>query len=207
MATDIQQGVFYGEPISGDPEIKVTRQRGLDPARQFGTDRTPPAPVIQGDANTVVSRNAGPHVTQRYGPDGTLFADAVADTGTVLYLDHRVTAIGEANQPPGIERTAMPLPPPPGFGDMVAVQQREAIKAAAIAAGFTVSEAKDSPIAFGVIASDGGSADDRDRGDRGPQVFSASDLPVVRKMPIVPVVLPTPKTRRVKAKAAPKGKK
>src|SRR4029077_19757760 len=77
---------------------------------------------------------------------------------------------------------------------------RAAIKALAERAGFTVHdapvEAKDSPSAFAVIAADEGATDPRDRGDRGPMVLSAADLPVVKKRPIVPVDagLPIPKT-------------
>src|ERR1700694_2337101 len=99
METDVQSGVEYGTPIQGGDE-PVTRQLGLDPARQFGTDRTPPPPIVQGDHEVVATRNAGPHVTQRFMPDGTLQADSRADDGTVLYLDHRAIAIGEPNQPP-----------------------------------------------------------------------------------------------------------
>ena len=102
------------------------------------------------------------------------------------------------------------MPAAAGAPPSVPPGDREAIKAAAIAAGFTVTDApvetKTSPTAFDVIASDEGSADPRDM-STGPMIFSADALPVIKKAPVVPLVLPTPETRRVKAKAAPKGKR
>jgi hypothetical protein len=90
---------------------------------------------------------------------------------------------------------------------MTAVAQREAIKQAAIAAGFTVSdspvEVKDSPGAFGVVASDAGSNDPRDM-SVGPQVLSA--LPTIKKAPIVPVTV-SAAPAAAGAPPAPKAKK
>src|SRR5450759_1359556 len=220
--TDIQYGVEYPDPIQpGNADgLVVTRQRGLDRTQQARAgDRTPPADVIQpGVPDMIVTRQAGSGA-QRFDASGVLLADSVADNGQILYLDHSVHAIGEANPPPGLARTNAAVAPPSGFGEMPAAAgappsvppgDRDAIKAAAIAAGFTVTDApvetKTSPTAFDVIASDEGSADPRDM-STGPMIFSADALPVIKKAPVVPLVLPTPETRRVKAKAAPKGKR
>ena len=229
MATDIQQGVFYDTPVQGGEE-KVTRQAGLPRSATIGIDPTPPPPIIQGDPLTVATRNAGPHVAGQFASDGTFHSDRRADDNT-LYVDHALS--DPEALPPGIARAALTptdVPTPgrvTGFGDMTAVQQRAAIKAQAEALGFVVTdapvEAKDSPTAFNVIASDEGAHDPRDRGDRGPQVLSA--LPVIEKKRIVPIVISAsgavqvadegdkpakakaaPKIRRVVAKAASKGK-
>jgi len=186
----------YAVPIQGGAE-KVTRQAGLPPASQVGIDPVTLPPIVQGDPlNTVAVRNQGPHVAGQFASDGTFHSDRPADDGT-LFADHGLS--DPEAMPPGIERTTMPLPNPPGFGPMAAVQQREAVKAAAIAAGFVVSDAPGVPPAASVIQADKGSNDPRDPGGA-PKVFSASDLPVIKKAPVVPLVLPTPVTRRVKAK-------
>jgi hypothetical protein len=187
----------YPDPVQAYGDQPVTRQRGLDPTQQpMSRDPQPPQKIVQGDAEVVAYRNPGGG-SQFFGGDGTLYSDSRADDNT-LYADRALIASGETMPPPGIERTNVALPPSSGFGDMPAAQQREAVKAAAIAAGFVVSEAKDSPTAFGVIASDGGSADPRDRGGA-PMVFTAGQLPVIRKTKIVPVLISAPKVRRVRA--------
>src|ERR1700730_264854 len=165
MATDIQQGVFYDTPVQGGEE-KVTRQAGLPRSATIGIDPTPPPPIIQGDPLTVATRNAGPHVAEQFASDGTFHSDRRADDNT-LYVDHALS--DPEALPPGIARAALTptdVPTPgrvTGFGDMTAVQQRAAIKAQAEALGFVVThapvEAKDSPTAFNVIASDEGAHD------------------------------------------------
>ena len=177
----------------------------------------PPQPVNQGDPNMTVVRNHGPHVRGYFDGSGIFRADSVADDGNVVYADGGVQA-GVSNQPPGLARIAAPLvadpnqPVPPrlaGFGEMTAVQQREAVKQAAIAMGFEVRDApvevRDSPSAFAVVASDAGSNDPRDMGGA-PKVFSASDLPQIKRREIVPVTIavapaaagapPAPKARK-----------
>src|ERR1700674_2919558 len=177
----------YDDPISGDPEVKVTRQTGLAPAQQVGIDPTPPAEIIQPGDGTEVSRIPFTGA-QGFASDGTFHSDRRADDG-ILFVDHALSdAVGE---PPGLARTTAALPNPPGFGDMPATQQREAVKAAAIAAGFVVTDAPtaDVPSAVSVVPRDGGSSDPRDM-SVGPQVISS--LPVVKKRPVVPVVISVP---------------
>jgi hypothetical protein len=186
----------YPDPVQVDGMI-VTRQKGLAPAPQGGIDPVTLPPVIQGSPDIFTSRNTGPHVTQRFGADGTLEADRRADDA-IMFADHPLS--DPEALPPGLARTNAPLPAPSAFGEMTAVQQREAIRAQAEALGFVVTEAKDSPTVFDVIASDGGSADPRDM-STGPQVLSA--LPVIKKAPIVPVTVSV----APKAKDAPKVKK
>jgi hypothetical protein len=203
----------YPDPVQGGDQA-VTRQRGLPRSAMVGFDPVPPAAVVQGDHLTVVTRQVGSGA-QRFDQSGTLIADSVADDGSVLYLDHSVHAVGEPNPPPpGLARTNAPLSPPSAFGEMLAAGQQPSMDKAAIrqlaeAAGFTVSdsplEVKDAPGTF-VIASDAGAVDDRDRGDRGPQVFSASDLPVVKKRAIVPVTVSVAPAA-AGAPPAPKAKK
>jgi hypothetical protein len=65
-----------------------------------------------------------------------------------------------------------------------------------------------------IVRSDDGGADPRHAGS-GPQVFSADTLPVIKKAPVVPVVISASGAVQVgeeaakpaKAKAAPKAKK
>jgi hypothetical protein len=219
MATDVQidqrgQSLEYGEPIQpGNADgLVVTRQRGLPPAPPAVFDSLRDAmPIIQGDPNLLTVRNAGPHVSTRIGADGiTWEADRRADDH-IMRADHALS--DPEAMPPGIERTNTPLPAPSAFGEMSAVQQREAVKQAAIAAGFVVSDApvfetKRAPGTFvaqpvqpfDVIASDEGAHDPRDKGDKGPMVFSASDLPVVKRRAIVPVTTTPAPTARVKGK-------
>ncbi len=203
MATDVQIGVHYDTPVQGGNE-PVTRQRGIEPQSQVGVDPQPPPPIIQGDPNLVATRNAGPHVAGQFASDGTFHADRRADEG-ILFVDHALS--DPEAMPPGIARTNTPLPAPSAFGDMPAVEQREAVRVAAIALGFTVTDGvpgipdtKVQSPAIDVIASDAGSADPRDM-STGPQVFSLSALPKVRKAPIVPVTIAVaPKTRVKKGK-------
>jgi hypothetical protein len=202
----------YPAPVQGGSE-KVTRQVGLAPTAPpggFDPAQAHLQPVIQGSHEIHTTRQAG-NGAQHFDASGTLRADSVADDHSILYVDDG-TAAGGANPPPGLARTNAPIAPRSStFGEMAAVEQRAAIKAQAEAMGFVVSdrpvEVKDSPSAFAVIASDDGAHDPRDKGDKGPMVFTADALPVVKKRAIVPVVLPTPERRRVKAKAAPKGGK
>lgn len=200
MATDVQIGVHYDTPIQGGNE-PVTRQKGLPPVSQIGVDPQPPPPVIQGDHLNFASRNAGPHVAGQFASDGTFHADRRADEG-ILFVDHALS--DPEAMAPGIARTNTPLPAPSGFGEMTAVQQREAVKQAAIAAGFVVTdspvEVKDAPTAFAVIASDQpGAGDPRDM-SVGPQAFAADQLPQVKKRAIVPVTLTAPNARVKKGK-------
>jgi len=205
MATDVQIGVHYDTPIQGGNE-PVTRQKGLPPQQAMGVDPQPPPPIIQGDPTMVVVRNQGPHVGGRFASDGTFHADARADEG-ILYVDHALS--DPEAMPPGIERAAMP-PRTVGFGNMLAVEQREAAKQAAIAAGFIVLDAPAAPPAAEqspaiefkrggefVIASDQpGAGDPRDM-STGPQVISS--LPTIKKREIVPVtvsVAPAPKAKK-----------
>ena len=174
----------------------VTRQVGLPPDQVPVTDPVVLPAIIQPDAETKVTRNLGSG--PQFYAGATLYADRPAD-GTI-YVDGDLADL----MAPGLARTNLPGPPPSSFGDMPVAQQREAIKAQAEAMGFVVSDAPTT----GVVASDqpGDAHDPRDPHSK-PQVLNASALPVVKKRAIVPVVLPTPETRRVKAKAAPKGKK
>lgn len=200
------QPIQYPDPVQGDPEVRTTRQRGLPTAQQVGFDPTPPAEIIQpGIPDLIVTRNVGPHVAGRFASDGTFHSDLRSDDN-ILFVDHALS--DPEALPPGLERTNAPMPPrPAGFGEMAIDRQRAAIKAQAEALGLVVTdapvEAKDSPTAFAVIASDqpGENHDPRDKSSQ-PQVLSA--LPTIKKAPVVPVVLPTPKTRHVVAKAAPK---
>lgn len=215
----IQPGVAP-DSIGGDG--LVHRQAGLPPAPQGGIDPTPPAEVIQGSVDIFTTRNTGPHVTQRYGADGTLKADRPSDRNT-FHVDHALS--DPEAMPPGLARIAAPLvadpnqqvTPRPAFDapssapPAVQTMDRAAIKALAEAHGFTVSDASPAaaqPTAIDVIASDTGSPDPRDKGSR-PMVFTADALPVIKKRPIVPVdvsapnALPEPRTRRVVPKAGP----
>jgi hypothetical protein len=190
----------YDTPVQGTPDMLVTRQAGLDPAQQqLVRDPQPPQKIVQGDSEVHAYRNPG-NGSQFFGGDGTLYSDAVAQDHT-LYADRALIASGEQMPPPGIARTGLPMPDRPAF----VAPDRAAIKAQAEALGFVVTdgapvETKTSPTAFGVIASDDGGGDPRDMGDKGPMVFSADQLPVVKKRPVTALVLPTPKVRRVKAK-------
>ncbi len=188
----------YPDPIQGDPKNRTTRQTGLPRSATVGFDPTPPPPIIQGDPLTVVTRNQG---VAHFLPDGTLMADHRSDDRSVLYVDGALGATGDENPPPGLARTAMPLPPASGFGEMAGAAQREAVKQAAIAMGFTVSdlpiEVKDAPTAFAVVASDAGSNDPRDMGSA-PKVFSASDLPTIKKREIVPVTTTVARVKKGK---------
>jgi len=220
---DEQVGVEYGEPAQPGPGFgdnglrgRVTRQTGLPPAQLIGIDPQPPPPIIQGDHEVVAYRNSGPHVAGRFASDGTFHSDHRADDN-ILFVDHALS--DPEAMPPGLERRSTVAPPirSAGFGEMLAVEQREAVKAAAIAAGFIVSDApgevKDSPTTFDVVASDdpGESHDPRDKSSQ-PQVLSASALPTIKKAPIVPIVdvgviasaQPKAAAKTVKAKAAPK---
>lgn len=214
MATDVQidqrgQSLEYGEPVQPGPGFgddglrgRVTRQVGLAPTQQVGFDPTPPPPIIQGSPEIVVTRNAGPHVRGRFDATGTLIADSRADDGTVIYADSGVAGSGEANQPPGLARTNAPIAPRSStFGEMAAIEQRAAIKAQAEAMGFVVSDGPGVPPVAGVVASDAGSNDPRDMGSA-PMILSASALPVIRKAPIVPVVITASSTVRAKNAAA-----
>jgi hypothetical protein len=107
---------------------------------------------------------------QRFLADGTLLADAPAP-GTTYFADVPVIAVGEANQPPAPAAAGAPPSVPPLVGVMQSDQPDDR----------------------------GAGADPRDA-SVGPQVISADKLPVIKKAPIVPVVLPTPKVRRVRAK-------
>jgi hypothetical protein len=209
METDVQYGVSYPDPVQGGNE-PVTRQRGLDLTQQVGFDPQPPKEIIQGDPGVVAYRNPG-NGSQKFASDGTLHSDHRSDDN-ILFVDH---ALSDPDMAPGLARTNAPIAPRSStFGEMAAVEQRAAIKAQAEAMGFVVldapaaSPAAVQPPAIDVIASDqpGDHADPRDKSTRA-QVFGADQLPVIKKAPIVPVVLPTPKVRRVRAKAAPKGKK
>jgi hypothetical protein len=198
----------YPDPIQGDPKNRTTRQTGLPRSAMVGFDPTPPPPIIQGDPLTVVTRNQGP---QHFLPDGTQMADHRSDDRSILYVDGALGATGDENPPPGLARTNAPLSPPSSFGEMLAAGQaidRAALKAAAEAAGFTVSdspvEVKDAPGTFrvvqadqpfAVIASDEGAHDPRDM-STGPQVLSS--LPVVKKRPIVPVTTTVARVKKGK---------
>ena len=178
----------------------VTRQAGLPPEPGIAIDPTPlreiiqPAPIGDGLGSPVIRNpsNGGSF----FGGDGVFHADRPADDGTV-YVDGVFADV----MAPGIERTAMSLPPrAAGFGDMAVAQQRAAIKAQAEALGFVVSDAPGMPPVAGVIASDEGAHDPRDR-SKGPQILKADKLPVIVKRAVVPLVLPT-KVRRTSRRAA-----
>jgi hypothetical protein len=231
--SDVQYGVEYDTPVQGGNE-PVTRQKGLDRTQQtMARDPQPPGEIVQGDPLVTATRNPG-NGSQQFASDGTLHSDHRSDDNT-FFADHPLS--DPEALPPGLARTAAALPPASAFGDMpaaagappsapppVGVMQadqpmdRAAIKAAAIAAGFIVSDAPGVPPVAGVVASDGpgeGGADPRDQ-STGPQVFSANALPVIKKAPIVPVIISAsgvvadsakparakaaPKVRRVKAK-------
>ena len=101
----------YPDPIQGGDE-KVTRQVGIDPTQQvMARDPQPLKEIVQGDPEVTATRNVG-NGAQRFGLDGTLYADHVADDST-LYADHRVIAIGEPNPPPAASN--IPLPPVDAF--------------------------------------------------------------------------------------------
>jgi len=176
----------------------VTRQGGLPPDPTPVTDPVVLPAIIQPGDGTEVRRNVG---IGFYGTDGTFYTEGPVQDGTI-YVDGPMSA--QQLPPPGIARTNQPMPPRDAF-IAPAIQQpdRAAIRAMAEAMGFVVSEAPAGAPVVGVVASDqpGDAYDPRDRSS-GPQVISA--LPVIAKRPVVPLVLPTPKVRRVKAKAAPK---
>ena len=238
MAIDVQIGVEYDTP-SQPPDngdglglgSRVTRQVGLAPPVAPGFDPVKLPDVIQGSVDIFAERNQGPHVRGHF-DGGIFYTDHVADTAQVLYADGGARE-GVSNQPPGIARIAAPLvadpnqpvpPRPAGFGNMTAVALREAAKQAAIAAGYIVldppaaSPAAVQAPAIDVIASDqpGENHDPRDASS-GPAVFTADQLPVIKKAAIVPVVvapgaapevvaknaLPEPQTRHIRAKAGP----
>jgi len=113
MELDRQYGVFYPAPIQGGNE-PVTRQLGIPPGQQVGIDPTPPQAIIQGDPSVTVTRQVGSGA-QRFGLDGTLYADAKADDGTT-YADFAVIAVGEPNPPaPLIPSPDQSMPPRPAF--------------------------------------------------------------------------------------------
>ena len=115
----------YPDPIQGDPEVRVTRQTGLPVPATAGFDPQPPPAIVQGDSEVTATRNVG-NGASRFGPDGTLYADHVAEDGT-LYADIPVIAVGQPAQPPRPAPASAGAPPvvPPLVGVMQADQPGE----------------------------------------------------------------------------------
>lgn len=198
----------YPEPIQGGDE-PVTRQVGVNPEdtqaiedRKFAQEH----PVIQGSPDIFTTRQVG--LGQQISSDGTLMADHDVQPGTpILRSDRPIAPTADAGFPgrPGV------VPGNPEQATRQPSMDRAAIKAAAEAAGFIVRDAAAPPAGaqppvVDVIASDDGGSDPR-AGSGGPQVISADQLPVIRKAPIVPVLVAdhaAPQVRRVQAKKAGK---
>lgn len=180
----------YPDPIHGGNE-KVSRQVGLNPEDTQAIEDEKFA-----REHPVIQGSADIFTTrqvglgQRFSSDGTLMADHDAQPGTPIVRSDRPIAPTADASFPGRPGVVPGLPPAPSPAPVVDITR-----------------------------SDDGGSDPRDASG-GPQVFTAAKLPVVKKAPVVPVVIsasgvvvdevakavkaaPKVRTVRVRAKAAP----